>query len=77
MEQNGRKAFETEITDLKEKLETAERALKAYDMLYEKFYEAMPKLDKVVTYARRQAAEKTVQRAMSDAYTQWQEDISK
>lgn len=74
MSQKGREAFETEIADLKEKLETAERALKAYDTLYEKFYNTMPKPDKSISYTSRQVVEKTIQRAMSDAYVTWQED---
>lgn len=43
MEQKGRKAYETEIAELRKKTEDAENALAWYDECYAKFYAAMPK----------------------------------
>lgn len=72
MEQNGRKAYETEIEALRKKTEEAENALAWYDELYAKFYADMPK--NVSIEDPGSYLDKTVQRALSDAYLQWKDD---
>lgn len=69
MEQNGRKAYETEIKDLQDKITDAEYALETYDDLYKKFYAAMPKQSNPL-----RCVDRAVQRAINDAYMQWKED---
>lgn len=72
MEQNGRKAYEMEIAELREKTEKAENALAWYDECYAKFYAAMPK--KVSRENPGPYLDRAVQRAINDAYMQWKED---
>lgn len=69
MQKKGREAYEAEIAELKEKLENAEADLRLYDMLFDKIYGAMTAED-----AARIGNGKAIQRAMADAYVQWQED---
>lgn len=68
MEQKGRDDYVKEIRELKAKVAELESELATYDAIYKRIYEALPKVE-----SGREASVKTaVNRAMADAYIQWQ-----
>lgn len=70
MTQKGREDYLREICTLKDKIKLYERELATYDDAYKRFYDAFPK----VASGYEQCVSRAVQRAMADAYVQWQED---
>lgn len=70
MAQKGREDYVKEIHELKAKTEDLERELATYDAIYRRIYELLPK----AASGRETSVKKAVNRAMADAYIQWQED---
>ena len=70
MTQKGREAYVREISELKAKIADLENELAVYDVVYERTYEALPK----AVSGSGVNVKKAVNRAMTDAYLQWQED---
>lgn len=69
MAQKGREDYVREIGDLKAKTAELEHELVTYDAVYKRIYGALPK----VASGREAGVKKAVNRAMADAYIQWQE----
>lgn len=69
MTQKGREDYVREIGDLKAKAAELECELATYDAVYNRVFEALPK----VASGCEAGVKKAVNRAMADAYIQWQE----
>ena len=70
MAQKGRDDYVREIRELKVKTAELESELATYDAIYKRIYEALPK----AASGCKTSVKKVVNRAMADAYMQWQED---
>ena len=70
MAQKGREDYVKEIRELKAKTAGLESELATYDAIYKRIYEALPK----AASGCETSVKKAVNRAMADAYIQWQED---
>lgn len=68
MEQKGRDDYVREIRELKAKAAELESELATYDAIYKRIYEALPKVES----GRETSVKTAVNRAMADAYIQWQ-----
>lgn len=69
MAQKGRDDYVREIRELKAKTAELESELATYDAIYKRIYEALPK----AASGCEASVKKAVNRAMADAYIQWQE----
>jgi len=70
MAQKGREDYMREIRELQAKAADLESELATYDAVYKRIYEALPK----AASGCENSVKKAVNRAMADAYIQWQED---